>query len=75
MPSCSMLKSYKAKSDKLNQAIIESKPVEVVIHGDKVLKLKKIGVEAGKFFGLEGIKGSMKKMMLNINDIKMVTLL
>ena len=75
MPSCSMLKAYKAKSDTLNQAIKEEKTVEVVTNGNKTLKLKKIGVEAGKFFGLESIKGSVKKMLLNINEIKMVTLL
>jgi hypothetical protein len=75
MPSCSMLKAYKAKSDKLKQAIKEDKRVEVVTHGNKILKLKKIGIEAGKFFGLESIKGNMKKMLLNINDIKVITLL
>jgi hypothetical protein len=75
MPSCSMLKVYKAKSNKLKQAIKEDKSVEVVTHGNKVVKLKKIGIEAGKFFGLKGIKGNMKKILLNINDIKMVTLL
>jgi hypothetical protein len=75
MPSCSMLKAYKAKSDKLNQAVKAAKPIEVVTTNNKILKLKEIGIEAGKFFGLENIKGSMKKMLLNINDIKMVTLL
>jgi hypothetical protein len=75
MPSCSMLKDYKLKSDTLNQAIKEEKTIEVVTHGNKILKLKKIGIEAGKFFGIESIKGKMKKMLLNINDIKMVLLL
>jgi hypothetical protein len=75
VPSCTMLKAYKAKSDKLKKAIKEDKPVEVVTHGNKILKLKKIGIEAGKFFGRENIKGNTKKMLLNINDIKMVTLL
>ena len=75
IPSCSMLKAYKANSDTLNQAIIEAKPVELVTNSNKILKLKKIGIEAGKFFGLESIKGNMEKMLLNLNDIKMVTLL
>ena len=75
MPSCSMLKDYKLKSDTLNQAIKEEKTIEVVTNGNKILKLKKIGIEAEKFFGLESIKGNMKKMLLNINDIKMVILL
>ena len=74
-PSCSMLKAYKANSDTLNQAIIEAKPVELVTNSNKILKLKKIGIETGKFFGLESIKGNMEKMLLNLNDIKMVTLL
>jgi hypothetical protein len=75
MPSCSMLKAYKLNSDTLNQAFKEGKTVKVVTHGNKILKLKKIGIEAGKFFGIESIKGTMKKMLLNINDIKMVILL
>jgi len=75
LPSCTMLKAYKLKSDTLNQAIKEEKTIEVVTNENKILKLKKIGIEAGKFFGLERIKGKMKKMLLNINDIKMVILL
>jgi hypothetical protein len=75
MPSCSMLKAYKTKSDTLNQAIKDEKTVELVTNGNKILKLKTIGIEAGKFFGLKNIKGSMKKMLLNINEIKMITLL
>jgi len=70
-----MLKAYKAKSDTLNQAIKEEKTIEVVTNENKILKLKKIGIEAGKFFGIESIKGNMKKMLLNINHIKMITLL
>ena len=73
--SCLMLKEYKEKSDTLSQAIKEEKVIEIVTNEDKILKLKKIGIEAGKFFGLENIKGSMKKILLNINNIKMVTLL
>lgn len=75
MPSCTMLKSYKVKSDKLVQAIKEDKQVEVVTQGNNILRLKKIGNEAGKFFGMANIKGNMKKMLLNLNDLKMVTLL
>jgi len=75
MPSCSMLKTYKSKCDKLDQAIRESKSVEIKTHRNKILKLKDIGIEAGKFFGLESIRGNMKKMLLNINEIKVITLL
>ena len=75
MPSCSMLKAYKIKSDILNKAIKDDKLVEVVTNSNKIFKLGNIGIEAGKFFGLENIKGNMKKMLLNINEIKLVTLL
>jgi len=75
MPSCSMLRAYKIKQETLDQAIKYEKPVEVVTNNDQILKFKKIGIEAGTFFGLKNIKGSLKKMLLNINDIKMVTLL
>ncbi|MBE9489111.1 MAG: hypothetical protein IMY67_02355 [Bacteroidetes bacterium] len=75
IPSCSMIRAYKVKSDMLNLAMKNMKSVEVITNGDKTYKLKKIGIEAGKFFGLENIKGSMKKMILNINEIKIVTLL
>jgi recombinational DNA repair protein RecR len=75
MPSCSMLKAYKEKCDMLNQAIREVKSVEVVTQGNEVLKLNRIGNESGKFFGLKSIKKNAEKMLLNINHIKMVTLL
>lgn len=75
MPSCSMLKTYKIKSDMLNQALKFEKSVEVITTNDQILKLRKIGIEAGKFVGLKSIKGNMKKMLLNINDIKRVILL
>ena len=74
-PSCSMIRAYKVKSDTLSQAMKKMMQVEVITNGDKTLKLKRIGIEAGKFFGLENIKGSMKKILLNINEIKIVTLL
>lgn len=75
MPSCSMLRSYKAKSDTLNLAMKSMTSVKVITNGDKTYILKRIGIEAGRFFGLESIKGNLKKMLLNINDIKKVTLL
>lgn len=74
-PSCSMLKAYKRKSDLLNQAIKENQPVEIQTKGNKIKKLVNIGIEAGTFFGLENIKGHMKKILLNINQIKMITIL
>lgn len=47
MPSCTMLKSYKVKSDKLVQAIKEDKQVEVVTQGNNILRLKKLGMKPG----------------------------
>lgn len=74
-PSISMVEVYKEKCKKLNQAINRVKPVEIVTTQDRILKLNKIGVESGRFYGFEKLKGSMKKILLNINDIKMITLL
>lgn len=70
-----MLKVYKVKSDLLNQAIMESKKVNVTTYENGILKLKKVGIDAGKYFGLSRIKGKMQRMFLNINDIKKITLL
>ena len=74
-PSCTSLKAYKKKSDLLNLAINEDQPVEIQTKGNKIKKLVHIGIEAGTFFGLENVKGNMKKMLLNINHIKMITIL
>ena len=74
-PSISMVQVYKEKCEKLNQAINRVKPVEIVTNQDSILKLNKIGVESGRFYGFENLKGSMKKILLNINDIKIITLL
>ncbi len=75
IPSISMVELYKVKSDKLKLALNEAKSVQIITHGNKILVLKKIGIEAGKFFGLETINGTMKKMLLNINHIKAITIL
>lgn len=75
LPSCTMIKAYKAKCDILNEAIREVKAVEVVTIGNRILRLKRIGKEAGRFFGREYLMGNIKKMHLNINEIKMVTLI
>ena len=74
-PSCTMLKEYKMKSDMLNKAIIESKMVNVMTYGNRIIKLKNLGNDAGKYFGVLKIKGKMRKLFLNINDIKKITLL
>ena len=74
-PSISMVQVYKEKCEKLNQAISKVKPVKIVTTQDSILKLNKIGIESGRFYGFENLKGSMKKILLNINDIKMITLL
>ena len=75
LPSISMLEAYKEKCKKLNQAIHKTKSVEIVTNHDTILKLNKIGVESGRFYGFESFKGTMKKMLLNINEIKIVILL
>lgn len=74
-PSCSMLKDYKLKSDTLYEAIKYNRAVEVITNSNKTLTFKKIGINTGKYFGMEKIKGKIKKMLLNINEIKMVTLI
>ena len=74
-PSCSTLKAYKEKSDLLNLAIKENKLVEVITNSNRILRLRKIGIEAGTFFGLNSIKGEVKKLLLNINQIKKITIL
>ncbi len=74
-PSISRLKASKEKCKKLNQAIDEVKPVEIVTTRDLILKLNKIGVESGRFYGFESLEGSMKKVLLNIHDIKTIILL
>lgn len=75
LPSCSMLKSYKAHSDALGKAIKHGHGVEIATRFNTVLKFREIGIEAGRYFGLEGLGRRLKKTMLNINDIKSVTLL
>lgn len=75
MPSCSMIKVYKRNSDLLAQAMRNKSSVEIITQGNKVIKLIKIGIESGKFFGLKTKKGKLKKRLLNINDIKLVSLL
>lgn len=51
------------------------KSVELLTHKNKVLKLERVDLEAGKYFSFENIKGKIKKVFLNINNIKMITLL
>ena len=75
LPSISMINEYKTKSDKLNQAITHLKSVKVITHNNKVLKLESVGLEAERYYGFENIKGSIKKVLLNINNIKIITLL
>jgi hypothetical protein len=74
-PSCSTIKAYKKKSDLLNLAIKEDYPVEIKTKSNETKKLEHISIEAGTFFGIESIKGGMKKILLNINQIKMITIL
>jgi len=73
VPSCSMIKSYKEKCSKLNQAVKQIKSVKVVTKNNITMQFKSVGIQSGTFFGLEHIKGKFNKIVLNINDIKMVT--
>jgi hypothetical protein len=75
LPSITMVKAYQLKSYKLDQAVSNSKSVEVLTLKNKVLKLERVDLEAGKYFGFETIKGNIKKIFLNINNIKTITLL
>lgn len=75
VPSISKIEAYKAKCSKLNQAISKVKTIEVVTIQDKVLMLYEIGVEAGRFYGFERLKGKLKKILLNVNDIKRIIVL
>ena len=75
VPSCSMLNAYKEKCLKLKQAINLVKPVELLTNDNRTVQFKSVGIQSGKFFGIEDIKGRINKILLNINDIKMITLL
>ncbi|MGM5469575.1 hypothetical protein ACS386_04810 [Flavobacteriaceae bacterium LMO-SS05] len=75
IPSCSMLKAYKLKSDLLVKAANESRAVKLLTNEKRTLKLKKVEIDSGQFFGLKSIKGQIAKILLNLNDINMVTLL
>lgn len=71
----SLLKEYKHNSQVLTRAIKESRSVEVLTKNEAVLKIVNLGIEAGKFFGLNNIKGKMEKIRLNVNEIKKITML
>ena len=69
-----MIEAYKEKCELLNEAIDKMKPIEIVTIQNKILKLNEIGIESGRFYGFESIKGRIKKILLNINDIKNIIL-
>jgi len=75
VPSCSTLKAYKEKCSKLNQAASQFKPVEVVTKDNRTLLFKSVGNQSGTFFGIEDLGARINKILLNINNIKMVTIL
>jgi hypothetical protein len=75
LPSISKVHEYKLKSDTLNEAVVHLKSVKVITYRDEVLQLENVGIDSGRFFGLKQFKGKMKKILLNINTIKMVILL
>ncbi|MFD1163618.1 hypothetical protein [Hwangdonia seohaensis] len=75
LPSISMVEAYKKKCKLLNNAMYSMKSIEITTFQNKILKLKEIGIESGRFYGFESIKGGIKKISLNINDIKNIILL
>ena len=75
VPSISMVKEYKAKTEQLKSAILNLNPIEIITTKNEVLKLEKVEIESGSFFGLNTIKGNIRKIFLNINHIKAITLL
>lgn len=75
IPSYVMLNAYKENCSKLRQAVDQIKSVEVLTKDNRAIQYKSIGLQSGKFFGMEYIKGKIKRILLNMNDIKMVRLL
>ncbi|WP_282134281.1 hypothetical protein [Seonamhaeicola maritimus] len=75
LPSISMLETYKEKCSQLNQAINRVKGVEIVTVKDVILKLTEVGKDSGRYFGVENMKGQISKILLNVNEIKKITLL
>lgn len=71
----SFLKEYKRKSELLSRALKESKSVKILTKNETVLNLVNLSLKAGKFFGLNTIKGKMEEIRLNINEIKTITML
>jgi hypothetical protein len=75
VPSISMVREYKAKCELLSKAIANLKSVEILTYDNKLLKLEHIIIDSGKFFGMENIKGELKKLLLNVNKIKKIIIL
>ena len=75
IPSYVTLNAYKENCSKLKQAIDQIKSVEILTKDNRAIQFKSIGLQSGKFFGMEYIKGKIKRILLNMNDIKMVRLL
>ena len=75
LPSVSVIKAYKEKCNQLNQAIKKVSCVEILTIENEILKLMEVGIESGTYFGVKNIKGQIKKILLNVNEIKNITLL
>lgn len=75
LPSISMLEIYKEKCRKLNEARHSLKSVKILTSQNKTFQLSDIGIESGRFYGYNKLKGRMNKMLLNIHDIKMIFIL
>ena len=75
LPSISMVQAYKEKCYQLNQAINNMKSIEIVTIQNKILRLNEIGIESGRFYGFSSLKGRIKKILLNINDVQKINLL
>ena len=75
IPSYVTLNAYKENCRKLRQAIDQIKSVEILTKDNRALQFKSIGLQSGKFFGMETIKGKINKILLNMNDIKIIRIL
>ncbi|WP_242085616.1 hypothetical protein [Aestuariivivens sediminis] len=75
VPSISQIQLYKHNCDQLQRACKQLNSVQVIKTNKEALTFKKVVLESESFYGLQKVKGEIKKMMLNINSIKSVILL
>ncbi|WP_223551164.1 hypothetical protein [Aestuariivivens sp. NBU2969] len=75
VPSISQIKVYKDNCNLLQKASSNLNSVRIIKTNNETLTFKKIVLESERFYGLKKIKGEIKKMILNVDAIKMVVLL